>query len=136
MSMSATDVRSDDPSELRREQRRELWHFWGRVLAVMAAAAVTVAFILWTYWMAQRYLILGDDTARGERFRDAITATATGTPRENRSFLNAQCQIAAESFYNHGILGNGDDGPAPPNEKAFLHACSGAFMGGHGGGGD
>ena len=64
----------------------------------MAAAAVAVAVILWTYWMAQRYLILGDDKARGERFREAITATATGTAQARERLVDDQCLAAAESF--------------------------------------
>jgi len=134
MTMSVRDVRSDDPPvDRRRERRRELWRFWRRALVVIGLVVLAVALVVWTHWMVQRYLILGDDSARGERFREGLHPTGTHAQREQ--FVDSQCKIAAEAFYNHGIEGDGD-GPAPPEEKAFLHACSGAILGGHGGGSD
>lgn len=132
MTISATDVRNDDPStDWRRERRRELWQFWRRVLSRIALVIAAVLLVLWTHWMVQRYLILGDDTARGERFRQSLHPA--GTPAERERFVYDRCQAAAEAFYNHGIAGSAD-GPAPPEEKAFFHACSGAVLGGRGGG--
>jgi hypothetical protein len=129
MAMSVMDVRKEDPSaQRRRERRAEARRFWGRTLAIAALAVAAIMLVVWANWMVQRYIILGDDTARGERFREALHPT--GTPTERHTFVNGQCGAAAEAFYGDRIGG----GYAPPNEKAFFVACSGGTLGGHGGG--
>jgi hypothetical protein len=122
-------------SKFRAQTRRsERWRPWGRAAAIVAALVIALALVLWTNWMVQRYLILSDDTARGERFRDSLVLTDISGRGAQDRYVYDQCKIAAEAFYGHGIAGDGDD-PAPPNEKAFFHACSGAVLGGRGGGG-
>jgi hypothetical protein len=102
-----------------------------RAAVFVVGVVVVGAFVLWANWMVQRYYILGDDTARGEKFRAALLSSETPPNRE--SYLFAQCKIAAEAFYGHGIL-DGKPGWAPPSEKAFFHACTGLSVGGVGGG--
>jgi hypothetical protein len=127
--------------EYRAEQRRnELWRFWRRVAGIVATIAVVVVGALWANSMMQRYVVLGDDTARGEQLREALTAMAIGTAAERDQYIVDQCRIAAEAFYGHSITSDSTqstpgDGYAPPNEKAFFVACSGWTLGGRGGGG-
>jgi hypothetical protein len=82
--------------------------------------------------MAQRYFILGDDTARGERFRETLTVTASGTASERERYIADQRMAAAVAFYDHEIaeIDIPGQGSAPPTEKAFFHACSGWVLGG------
>ena len=130
----ATSLADINTLARRDERRRELWRFWRNIVLAIAGVAAAVVVVVWLNWMLQRYYILSDDTARGERFRDGLVLT--GIPaRERDAYIDNQCKIAAISFYDHGIAGTGSPG-APPNEKAFLHACSGAMLGGKGGGGD
>jgi heme exporter protein D len=126
--------------EYRAEQRRhERWRFWRRAAAIVAAIAVIVVVVLWTHSMMQRYVILGDDTARGQQMREFLAASATGSAAARDQYIVDHCLDAAKAFYGHGIAGDDEgvdsDGSAPPNEKAFFVACSGWTLGGHGGGG-
>jgi hypothetical protein len=116
--------------------RRELWQFWRRVPSRIALVVAAVLLVLWTHWMVQRYLILGDDTARGERFRQSLHPT--GRPAERERFVYDRCQTAAEAFYDHGIAGSAD-GPAPPEERRSSTPARGqssAVGGGSGSGGE
>jgi hypothetical protein len=131
MSISALGVRSDRPG-LPAGQYPTRRQRWIRAAVLVASFAAAVALVLWANWMVQRYLILSDDTARGEQFRAALEPT--GTPGQRENFVFAQCRAAAETFYGHRMF-DGQHGWAPPNEKAFFHACSGVFLGGRGGGG-
>src|SRR4051794_38216777 len=104
-----------------------------RAATLAVAVVAAVALVEWANWMAQRYVILSDDTARGHVFRDGLHPT--GSDRQQQDFVYAQCTAAAEAFYDHVIRANGGGDFAPPNEKAFYTACTGAGLGGHGGGG-
>ena len=118
-------------------RRRERWWFWRRAALIVAAVAVTVVVALWANGVAQKYIILGDDTARGERFRESLIPVGQ-TSAERERYVADQCRTAAEAFYGHRITYDSllkDDGHAAPDEKAFFHACSGWTVGGHGGGG-
>ena len=141
---------SQTPPEFHAEMRRRArWRLWRRATLVVVAAAVAMLVVLGANWMVQRYVILGDDTARGERLREYLIATAPGTAAEREQYIAAQCMVAAVAFYGHTIATppNGSryrdlwdidfpgEGAAPPNEKAFFHACSGWVLGGRGGGG-
>jgi hypothetical protein len=118
--------------------RQERWRFWRNAALVVAAIAVAVLVVLGANWVMQKYIILGDDTARGERLREYLTATATGTAFERDRYVEEHCMAAARAFYGHGVALDQlpGEGAALPDEKAFFHACSGQTLGGHGGGRD
>jgi hypothetical protein len=141
---------SQTPLEFHSEMRRRArWRLWSRAAVIAVGVAVVVMLTVWTNWMVQRYVILGDDTARGERLREYLTATATGTAAQRDEYIADQCWLAAGAFYGHeiGAAPRGSryadfrdidfpgQGAAPPSEKAFFHACSGWVGGGRGGGG-
>jgi hypothetical protein len=126
----ATSVAEIEALARREDRRRELWRRWRRRLGLVVGIAMAISFVLWANWFLQRNVILGDDTARGERFGAALRAASAqaSVPVD----ISDQCRAAAEAFYGHGILdGHGD---APPAERAFFVGCSGMFIGGHGGG--
>jgi hypothetical protein len=128
MATSFADIEADARGE---DRRHELWLRWRRSILLVVGTVMATALVVWANWFLQRYVILGDDTARGEHFREALDVTEAPTGRQ--AFVYAQCKIAAEAFYGHGLL-DGDPGYAPPNEKAFFVACSGTTVGGRGGG--
>ena len=118
--------------QARRENlRRERWRYWRRRIGLVLGVMMAIGFVLWANWMVQRYVILHDDTVRGERFREGLNPT-TGSPSERNAYIVNSCQVAAEVFYGHEMFSG--DGYAPPNEKAFFVACSGITVGGRGGG--
>jgi hypothetical protein len=128
MATSFADIEADARRE---DRRRELWSRWRHRILVIVGTLMAIAFVLWANWFLQRNVILGDDTARGERFGAALRSASAQA--NNRVDITDQCKAAAEAFYGHGILGS-EPGYAPPNEKAFFVACSGVTVGGHGGG--
>jgi hypothetical protein len=146
MSTATSQTPLDFYSEMRRRARRRSWR-WAAVVVV--SVAVVIMLTLWTNSMVQRYTNLGDDTARGERLREYLTTTATGTAAERADYISVQCWVAAVAFYGHQVgeapggtryanlrhIDPPGGGAAPPNEKAFFHACSGEVLGGYGGGG-
>ena len=133
---TATQTPLEFHAEMRRHAQRR---FRRRAAVIVVAFAVVVMLAIWANSVAQRYFILGDDAARGERFRELLTPIGA-TPDARESYVVDQCRTAAEAFYGNSIADDDPpelvrDGHAAPNEKAFFHACSGWTVGGRGGGG-
>jgi hypothetical protein len=127
MATSFADIQADARRE---DLRRARWRRRRRTLVVVVGLVVAIVFVLWANWFLQRNVILGDDTARGERFGAALRAANALTSVQID--VTDQCRLAAEAFYGHGILDG--HGGAPPAERAFFVGCSGMTVGGHGGG--
>ena len=106
-----------------RQRGPALWFLIGLVVGALVALVAS--------WILARNFILHDDSERGARYRDTVIDTQPSASRSPRT-STTKCQLAAEAFYGHDILGGNYD--ATPEEKAFFVGCSGMSVGGQGGG--
>jgi hypothetical protein len=96
----------------------------------IAGAAVLVLLTVLGTVVVQKYLVLSDDVARGERYAAAFSPDPAAES-DRMSQLADACQAAAELFYGHPIL-EGQTDFAPRDEKAFYVGCTGLSLWGIG----